>query len=145
MSANDQHQHDPQAIAFLNDLAKTRSELDRLHLDNAEKDRQIAAADAKIKHLEKILSITQAQRDTYLGKVIEITTHMGEIEHHYERLRMATAAVVKMRNTPMPDAPGDETGGAANGSGGAAAAEAKHERVARSFAQPHHREQQPAR
>ncbi len=140
MSNEDQsHQHDPQAIAFLNDLAKVKTERDTLRLDNAEKDRQLAAADAKIKHQAQTLAIVQAQRDTYLGKVIEITTHMGEIEHHYERLRLATAAVVKMRNTEMPKET-TETGAA----GGDDAAEQRHQSVVRGFAQPRHREQ-PAR
>lgn len=135
--SNLDHDHDPQTMAVLNDITRTKNERDALKLDIAEKDRQLAAADARNKHLERTLAVVQAQRDTYMGKIIEITTHMAEIEHHYERLSLATKAVIKMRDTQMPEPPKED---GSDPEASLAAAERSHRQVVERYAPPRVRE-----
>jgi hypothetical protein len=125
------------------EVTRLTSDNATLLLDREQDRRQLAAADARNQYLEKALAIAQRQRDYYLGKVVEITTHAGEIEHHYDRLRAALAAVGKMRDTEMPKPPGEETSDPSTSTNvDDAAAEARHQRTVRAFAPPRIRDAQ---
>lgn len=100
---------DPRIRQQLDDVGRAittlKSERDALALDREQDRRQLAASDARNKYLEEVVAVVTRQRDFYMGSVIEITTHAGEIEHHYSRLRAATKAVIEMQKTKLPTEP----------------------------------------
>jgi hypothetical protein len=82
-------------------------ERDALVLDHERDQRQLAAADARNKYHEQLIAVITRQRDFYLGKIVEVVTHAGEVEHHYERMKAAALAVMEMQNMKLPTEPAE--------------------------------------
>jgi len=94
-----------QLDALGREITSVKRQRDALALDREQDRRQLAASDARNKYLEQLVAVVTRQRDFYMGSVIEITTHAGEIEHHYSRLRAATKAVMEMQKQTLPEEP----------------------------------------
>ena len=146
MSATE-HQHDPNVVAALNEIAKTKSERDAFRLDNEALRRQLAAGDARNQYLEKTLAIVQKQRDYYFGKVVELTTLVASMEGDFDKMRVAVAGVSKMREAEGPEPVAEEISDpalkpSATSTSVDDAAEARHQRTVRAFAPPRIRDAQ---
>ena len=85
---------DPEVVRVLSSISELRHERDGLRLDLAKAQRDLAAADAKIAYLEDALAKATAQRDAFMGRLIEAGTYHASIREMFAKANMALSAVV---------------------------------------------------
>ena len=84
---------DPDVVRILESMSQMRHERDGLRLDLAQRDRALAAADAKIDYLEHALATMTQQRDAFMGKLIETATHHAAIHDLFDKADKALSSV----------------------------------------------------